>query len=180
MDPEQHLPPRKSDYIVLGYLDYTISSFQHYVRLNLSTSSGSLVSGLPVQGRDFKENYPREFAAITEINAAYSAVLSPIFQGHRPKIVGGIASYGSLRFRDGKIEVKALWLAAVVTTYVGVQGYPDFREGIIKIHEDISYAVEKLGSALDLGDTKFVPRTPEDIRRDAIQCLPPQNSRFRK
>lgn len=154
------------DFITLGYIDYTITNFEPSLNIGYATSARPMLSNLSFGSPQFRENFPREYAALQEINGAFSAVIATLFDGNQPRIVDGTVSYGSLRYRAGKVEVDAKWLAYAVAGCIAISNYPDIRQGLILVTSDVTHAVKHVGKALKLADAKFTPRPPEDIGRE--------------
>lgn len=163
MNSARRSPPPGKDFITLGYIDYTIAKFEPPINIGYAMSANPILTNITFDSRQFRENYPREYEALQAINGVLSAVIATFFDGNQPRIVGGTASYGSLRYRGGKLEVDAKWLAYAVAGYMAISSYPDFRQGLGLLTDDVTHAVEHVGEALKLADTKFTPRPPEDI-----------------
>ncbi|MBO9108227.1 MULTISPECIES: hypothetical protein [Agrobacterium] len=166
MNSARRSPPPGKDFITLGYIDYTIAKFEPPINIGYAMSANPILTNITFDSRQFRENYPREYEALQAINGVLSAVIATFFDGNQPRIVGGTASYGSLRYRGGKLEVDAKWLAYAVAGYMAISSYPDFRQGLGLLTDDVTHAVEHVGEALKLADTKFTPRPPEDIGRE--------------
>lgn len=155
--------------ITIGTIEFVVP------RRNLNNIGGEI----PFHNM-FRKLAPRHYEAIKRIHHAILGAASAPLGSTDTVIFGGTVSNGSLIFRDGKFLVRSKALAAALVGYLAIQGYPDFRTGLIALATDIQTAIKAVETVLNVRDINFVLGDLEPLRNELIHIFPDKALLFRR
>ncbi|WP_429170405.1 hypothetical protein [Ensifer sp. LBL] len=89
-------------------------------------------------------------------------------------ISGGNASLGSIKVKDGNIQISSKVLVVLLATYGGIATYSEFRSSAQLLANDINSVFTYVMESSFIEGIKFHPRPEGQIFHDVLAVLPPE------